>query len=418
MIRRLALGGPFVALLLALSGCAGTGGTAAPRPAADAPGRTERQVMVTLAESPAVAGAELIAELELRFHLRSVLSWPLAALRERCIVFDVLPNRSPIDVAQIADRIAHDPRVRSAQPILIFHTTAAPAPPASNGGDPYSHLQHAATALRLPQAHRVATGKGVRIAVVDTGVDLDHPDLRGRIAAAGNFVDRGEQTFTSDIHGTAVAGVMAAAAGNAVGIAGVAPDAQLLALKACWPEVPGARQALCNSYTLAKAVDFALTSHVQVLNFSLAGPPDPLLGRLLRVALDRGVAVVAAVAAGDPGGGFPASLDGVLAVQGTGPGGSQASPVSPGRRVPLAAPGVDILSTVPRASYDFFTGSSLAAAEVSGIAALLLERRPHLTPAQLAALILETARPGGADAPRTVDACAALAAVTEGLDCS
>ncbi len=330
------------------------------------------------------------------------------------MVFQVPADRAPGDVA---GRLARDPRVRSAQPILTFHTTAGP--PAA-GGDPYAHLQHSAAALRLPQAHRAATGKGVQVAVIDTGVDLDHPDLRGRVTAAGNFVDRGEQTFTSDVHGTAVAGVIAAAAGNEVGIAGVAPDAQLLALKACWPEAPGARQALCNSYTLAKAVDFALTSRAQVLNFSLTGPPDPLLGRLLKSALERGIAVVAAA---DPRGGFPASLDGVLAVMATGPGpgvgpGVREVRPAPARRAHLAAPGVDILSTVPRASYDFFTGSSLAAAEVSGVAALLLERRPRLTPAQIAAAILQTSRPSAPGEAGTVDACAALARVADGVDCS
>ena len=407
MRRRAAAALTALAAVLALLAALACSTAGAPRPAglaADAPQVTERQVMVNLPEGPTALQAQLVAELELRFQLKTVFGWSLGALREHCVVFEVAPGRSP---AEVAERLARDPRVRSAQAIQTFRTTSGPA----GSGDPYAHLQHSAAALRLPQAHRAATGKGVRIAVVDTGIDLDHPDLRGRVAAAGNFVDRGEQTFTTDIHGTAVAGVIAAAAGNDVGIAGVAPDAQLLALKACWPEAPGSRQALCNSYTLAKAVDFALNSRAQVLNFSLAGPPDPLLGRLLRAALDRGIAVVAAAG---PRAAFPASLDGVLAVLATGPGERQATPV----RMPLAAPGVDILSTVPRASYDFFSGSSLAAAQVSGAIALLLERRPRLTPEQINAAILRTARPGAPGEAGTIDACAALAAVDDGVDCS
>ena len=140
----------------------------------------------------------------------------------------------------------------------------------------------------------------MRVAVVDTGVDFDHPDLRGRVVKAQNFVDRvGDRNFTTDVHGTAVAGLIAATAGNGVGIVGVAPEAEIYALKACWQQPPGAREAVCNSYTLAKAVDFAIGQGVQVLNFSLAGPPDPLLGRLIGQALARGIVVVAA----DGGGG-------------------------------------------------------------------------------------------------------------------
>ena len=239
------------------------------------------------------------------------------------------------------------------------------------GGDPYAHLQHGSATLRLEQAHRWATGKGVKIAVVDTGVDFDHPDLRERVKKAQNFVDRGERTFTNDIHGTAVAGLIAATANNDIGIAGVAPQAEIYALKACWEQPPGVRQAVCNSYTLAKAVDFAIVAAgAQVLNFSLAGPDDPLLGKLI----DR------ALAQGDRGGGgrrrhaaqdFPASHKGVIGVLGSDDLKAAPPPCRPGTpRATLAAPGVDILTTMPHGSYDLFSGSSAAAAEVSG------DRRP------------------------------------------
>ena len=257
----------------------------------------------------------------------------------------------------------------------------------------------------------------MRVAVVDTGVDVDHPDLRGRVVGASNFVDGGEQTFTGDIHGTAVAGALAASA-NEVGIVGVAPDAQLLALKACWPESPGARQALCNSYTLAKAVDFALNARAQVLNLSLAGPADPLLTRLLDLALERGITVVAAAPA-DGAPSFPASLAGVVAVRDGGIASSTGAfaPAAKGGAEALAAPAVDILTTVPRASYDYFSGSSVAAAQVSGIAALLLERRPDMKPAEVRRLLLETARAQPADAVGVADACAPLATLAAGASC-
>lgn len=409
-----------LALLLAaglLAACAGApagsphGAAAGPAAGSDSPELSERQLLVTLAPMPPQVLAERTSEIAFAYRLRTVATWSIASLGgEPCIVFEVAGERSPADVAR---RLASDPRVRSAQPIHLFEAHAgAPGAPSGDRNDPYEHLQYAAQVLRLDEAHRRATGKGVRVAVVDTGVDLDHPDLRGRIAKAASFVDRGEQTFTSDIHGTAVAGVLAASAGNEVGIVGVAPEAEILALKACWPRGPGMRQAICNSYTLAKALEAAIAERAQVLNLSLGGPPDPLLARIVRAAIDKGIAVVAAgTADGRPG--FPASVEGVIAVAGSGPDGQIPSPAGGAR---LAAPGVDILSTVPRGAYDFFTGSSLAAAEVSGVAALLLEKNPRLSPAQVKELIAGTARRASAEADppgdppiELVDACAAVA---------
>lgn len=377
-------------LLLLLAGCA-----TAPAPEGVAPGTSPGapQLMVMLAPAPpAILGANTAA-LAQTYRLRTVYSWTLASLGEQCVVFEVTGGRKAEDLAR---RLASDPRVGSVQTIEIFEVLAEPSP----WNDPYAHLQHSAETLHLQQAHRWATGKGVRIAVIDTGVDLDHPDLRGRVVKAQNFVDQGESSFTTDFHGTAVAGVIAAAANNEVGIVGVAPQAQIYALKACWQQPPGARQAVCNSYTLAKAADFAITQGAQVLNFSLAGPPDVLLTRLIKVALERGIVVVAAAPSRPDAKSFPASLQGVIGISGSDPPGPPANY--------LGAPALDILTTVPRGSYDFFSGSSLAAAQASGVAALLLERNPKLTPPELAALFHKTARQA------RIDACAALAGAGAG----
>ncbi len=416
-----------VLVLGGASGCA-SGGAVTARSEGTPPTAAQRQVMVTLAPAPLTLWTLTTRDLASLYDLRVVFAWSLGSIGERCIVYEIRRNGlSPEDVSRHLER---DPRVRSAEPIQTFEVLGD----AGHRGDPYANLQRGAHTIGIDQAHRWATGKGVRVAVIDTGVDLDHPDLRGRIAKANNFVDHGEQSFTSDIHGTAVAGVLAAAEGNDVGIAGTAPEAEIFALKACWPRPAGSRQAICDSYTLAKAIDFAIVEHAQILNFSLAGPPDPLLGRLVKSALDRGIAVVAAMPDGNAPG-FPAALAGVIAVLGSDQDGNLRSqlgylrearePRGPheARDVMLAAPGVDVLTTVPHGSYDFFTGSSLAAAEVSGVAALLLERKPGLTPAQLGALIRKTARPmhppgGEIDAGVSlVDACTALAQVASGVTC-
>jgi len=382
---------------------AAPGGTRFAGDAAAVPPATDQQVMVTYPPAPPAIWAQRTQEIAQNYRLGIVYSWTMASIGEQCVVFQVPKGRSAESVAR---HLSTDPRVGSAQVIATFRTEAA-------AGDPYARLQHSAATLKLDQAHRMATGKGVRVAVVDTGVDFDHPDLQGRVAVAQSFVDRGEKkSFTTDIHGTAVSGLIAATAGNDVGIVGVAPGAEILALKACWQQPPGAREAVCNSYTLVKALDFAITKGAQVINFSLAGPTDPLLGRLIGHALSKGIVVVAADGGG-PGLEFPASEKGVLGILGSDD--TKAPAVVVGRGIAtLAAPSVDIMTTVPNGHYDLLSGSSFAAAQVSGVAALLLERNPKLTPAELAAIIRKTARPLSPAAIGQVDACAAVASLGSG----
>jgi subtilisin family serine protease len=399
-LRDAALAGTLLLVLGCASAPSPNGG---PTPVLPAP--TDRQVMVTYPKALPMIWEQNTQSIAQRYRLTLLYAWTMESLGEQCVVFEVQPGASPHEVVR---RLAADSRVRIAQTVETFRT---------QGSDPYAPLQHGSTTLRLDQAHRWATGKGVKIAVVDTGVDFDHPDLRERVKKAQNFVDRGERSFTNDIHGTAVAGVIAATANNDVGIAGTAPQAEIYALKACWEQPPGARQAVCNSYTLAKAVDYAIARGAQVLNFSLTGPADPLLGELIDHALAKGIVVVAADGGGTPAQDFPASYKGVIGVMGSDDlsGGSPTVPAGHSLAT-LAAPGVDILTTMPHGAYDLFSGSSAAAAEVSGIAALLLEKNPKLTPPEIAAILHKTARPIAADPVAEVDACAAVASVA-GVGC-
>src|SRR5205085_10813719 len=134
----------------------------------------------------------------------------------------------------------------------------------------------------------------------DSGVNASHPDLDGQIKLRRNFVDA--YPDGAEAHGTAVAGIIAAREGNGLGIAGIAPGAKLLALRACWETAgPPAR---CNSFTLGKAINFALMSDARVINMSLGGPRDRLLEALLDAALARGVTLVGAADPAQPDGGF------------------------------------------------------------------------------------------------------------------
>ena len=327
--------------------------------------------------------------------------WPMPALGLDCIV---LLAASREQAAYAVKVLARDPRVESVEPMQLFHARGAPAAVA---GDPLLAAQPATAGWHLAELHRLASGRGVVVAVIDSGVAAGHPDLRGQLATARDFVT--DEVGAVEAHGTEVAGIIAARAGNGLGIAGIAPQARVLALRACWQQADGG--AACSSFTLAKALQFAIDHRADVINLSLSGPPDPLLARLLDVAVARGAVVVAAIDPGQRQGGFPASWPGVLAVTG-----------DPSVRQPAAAlmaPARGIPTTLADGGWGLVDGDSFAAAQVSGLVALLRQLAPRATPARLhAALRSEGSVPLAPERPRSIDACAAVQRVGAACACN
>ena len=301
-------------------------------------------------------------ELAARFKLRIVGSWPMPLLGVDCFVMEAPESAT---IGGLVDQMSQDARVESVQTMNLFHTLSR--------DDPLYPLQPTRNLWHLDELHQIATGKNVRVAAIDTGVELDHPDLRDRVVIARNFVD--SRNAVAETHGTAVAGIIAAGADNGVGIVGVAPDAALLALRACWEMPADEHSAVCSSFTLAKALQFALDRDANVINLSLAGPRDQLLGRLLDLAKARRVVVVAAADPHLADGGFPASFPGVLAVAA-----DDAQDSSAGT---LLAPGRHIPTTLPGHRWGLVGGSSFAAAQVSGLVALLFDIAPNQKPQQI-----------------------------------
>lgn len=408
------------ALLLWLAGCAGLPPPAAVRavPAVPAVAEDSARYIVLAVDNPVEAisrragsslgaytvppryvvgsrAAAMVAELKRDYELNEAAAWPIDALGLHCIVVELQPGRSR-DAA--LEALRRDTRVRLAQPLHEFelHGRTSGAEPQYN--DPYASLQRGFVETGAAQAHRVSVGRGVRIAVVDSGIDAQHPDLRGRLAAVNDYAPvQGERV---GVHGTQVAGVIAAVANNALGIVGIAPQAQLSLYRACWHGSDGIGR--CNSLTLAKALAAVIQSDAQVVNLSLGGPSDPLLEQLLDVLLKQGRLVVAAVPPDGQRRGFPTAAEGVLAVKASGmPAG--------GERV-LAAPGHDILTLRPGGGYDFASGASLAAAHVSGIVALLLAASPQLDTAQVLDLLRSGSRAAVGE-PAQVSAIGALEAL-------
>lgn len=326
------------------------------------------------------------------YQLELIEDWAMPVLNIDCYRMRLRAGQS---AAPVLEALARDRRIEWAQVIQDFA--------AQGGSDPLYRTQPAAGPWQLEEVRKAATGRKVTVAVVDSGIESNHPDLAGQVALEENFVDG--QKYVAELHGTAVAGVIAAKAGNGVGIEGVAPDARLLALRACW-QASGATR--CNSFTLAKAMNFALANGAQVINLSLSGPQDRLLQQLVEAAQVRGIRVVGAVDPARADGGFPANVPGVFAVA------SDGAPARAGMHA-LLAPGRDIPTTMPGGRWGMVAGSSYAAAHISGMLALLEELKPQLPAARLRDGIVSNE--GGA--PLTgVDLCATIIRISGKCTCA
>ena len=329
------------------------------------------------------------------YALREVANWPIRSLAVHCVVYEV-PDDRPI--GPILSALSKDPEVSLAQPLQQFHTLTQSEPAPYN--DPLYDLQTNLTTLGIATAHERSQGSGVRVALIDTGVDTNHPDLHDRIAGSHSFVPRNAASAGSYRHGTAMAGLIAAAANNRIGIVGIAPLARIEVFAACWQLQPDSDEAACNTFTLAQALSAVLDAGIPLVNLSIAGPADPLLSALIAVGVKHGVIFVGAGVSDSSA--FPTGITGVIGV------GSAEREL--GRPI-LTAPAVHVLTLRPLGQYDFESGSSVAAAEVTGVIALLLAADRHLTPGAVETLLKETA--GSVDAPPAsmVNVNAALARI-------
>ncbi|MGH8613090.1 MAG: S8 family peptidase [Gammaproteobacteria bacterium] len=332
------------------------------------------------------------------YRLYQVAAWPIRALGVHCVAYEIASDQS---IERVLESVSRDKRVDSVQRMQRFRVLS----------DPYFRLQTALQSMHVEAAQRWATGRNVTVAIIDTGADFNHPDLRGQITERQDFVEDDPAAFVNDIHGTAVAGVIAALADNGQGIVGIAPDAKLMALKACWPEKPASLEAVCDSLTLAKALDAAVRLKPAILNLSLTGPFDSLLARLINKAIEQHIIIVVADAKQtDLASGFPASMANVVPVRLAH---EQRSTKPATRPTWIVAPGSEVLTTFPQGTYNFISGSSFAAAHVSGVIALLLELQPNLSAAHVIEILQAPARRPdqipGIQVSGVVNACAAIA---------
>ena len=276
--------------------------------------------------------------------------------------------------------------VLAAQPNYLYQLQEQPVPQQSEAtadtkGD---HWQYALAKLRLPQAHELARGEQVLIAVIDSGVDTTHPELEGMVVDSFDALDSNEKPHP---HGTAIAGAIVAHSR----LMGAAPEARILAARAFSAK---ARTAEATTYSINRGIDWAMSRGARIINMSFSGPRDPSIEQRLLQARKQGIVLIAA--AGNGGSkapdAYPAAYPNVIAVTATDADDHLFLGANRGRYIAVAAPGVELLLPAPEATYQVATGTSFAAAEVSGIVALMLERKPDLGHDGVRKTLIATAR--------------------------
>jgi subtilisin family serine protease len=364
----------------------GSGPQALRRGSSGVPPADERRYVPdeVVAELATTTTTQQTFALERRYRLRRVQSTAFPLGGTTLVRWRITDRRS---VPVVVRALESDASVLSAQPNYRFalQDEARSTSAATREGDP---AQYILDKMHLPQAHELAKGNKVLVAVIDSGIDATHPDLAGDIAGTFDAVGTG---LKAHAHGTAIAGAIAAHGR----LMGAAPAAQILAVRAfSGDDSPDGG----TTFAILSGLSWAVTHGARIINMSFAGPEDPGIGRGLAAAHDKGVILVAA--AGNKGAKspplYPAADPNVIAVTATDAGDHLPAFANRGRYVAVAAPGVDLMLLAPNGSLQFSSGTSFSAAYVTGTAALMLERKPELGPDTLRQALAETAHHLGA----------------------
>ena len=334
-----------------------------------------RRLATTLGLTPVTSARIGLLDADLRlFRLRPGASVPVTirALRGQKLVAEAEPN--------FAYELQDDPKAAAGNAVAP-PVGAEPLEP-----DKAAPVQYAVTALHLEEAHRASDGENVRVAIIDSGIDDTNPELKDAIVARFDAIGG---TFVPQAHGTAMAGAIVAHQT----LVGVAPKARLIAIRAF---AGTASRGTGSGFNVLRGLDFAADHAARVINMSFAGPRDLLVGQALAAARKRGIVAIAAAGNAGPAAQplYPGAEDG--SHRGDGDGRGTARPFAQANRgayVAIAAPGVDVIAPGLGGAVQMSTGTSIACAEASGVAALVLARQPAATPDALRKILTGTARP-------------------------
>jgi subtilisin family serine protease len=269
-----------------------------------------------------------------------------------------------VTVRQTLQRLALYRGIGAAQPNWLYRFGQAQAAPPDTGA------QYVVGKLHLIEAHRISNGDDVTIALIDSRVDVAHPDLAGVVAEEYDAVGGSSAPHP---HGTAMAGAIAAHAK----LIGVAPKVRLLAIRAF---AGAGDSAQGTTFSILKSLDWAAGRDARIVNMSFAGPADAMLRDMIRKAHARGMVKIAAVGKAGPRSPplYPAADREVIGVTATDADDHLLPQANRGPQVAVAAPGVYILAVAPGGQYEMTSGTSVATAHVTGVAALLLARDTKL----------------------------------------
>jgi subtilisin family serine protease len=356
------------------------------------------QLVAEIDSSLSVAQAD---ELARRHRLVRIGSQNFPLLGGTIGLFRITDRRT---VETASRELAADASVRSVQPNFRYVLEDQKA--ALSEGDP---AQYAIAKLRLPQAHTLAHGANVTVAVIDSAIDAKHPELADAIADSFDALGSREGAH---VHGTGIAGAIVSHAR----LMGSAPAARILAIRA-FGAAPGGAES--TSFVILKGLDYAAAHGAQIVNMSFAGPKDPLIERGIAATAAKGIVMVAASGNAGPKSPplYPAANTNVIAVSATDARDRLFAASNRGGHIAISAPGVDIFLPAPDEKYQMTSGTSVSAAYISGLAALMLERNPALKPDEVRAILMKTARdlgfPGRDDlfGAGEADAFAAVSAV-------
>jgi len=340
-----------------------------------------------------------------RYNLTRLESQNLPLIGTTIYRWRILGRRS---VPSMIGRVGTDGIVASVQPNFIF--TVQQQSTGTTVGTEADEAQYALASLNIEQAHQIATGKSIVIAIIDSKIDISHPDLTGAVLQG---YDALSPAGDAQLHGTEMAGAIAAHGK----LTGVAPGAELLAVRA-FDDTPGESKG--TSGAIYKSLQWAVDNHARIINMSFVGPQDPTLHRLVEAAYRKDIVLIAAAGNAGPKSPplYPAADPDVIAVTAINSQNGLFRMANRGSYIAVAAPGVEILALAPGGAYETTTGTSVAAAHVSGVVALLLQRNPSLKPAEIRTILMSTAHPLGEKGPNPefgaglVDAYRAVSAVT------
>ena len=324
---------------------------------------------------PATVSAQVLDEIAARLNMTRIETANLR-LTGRTLHVWRIDDGTPV-MNKMRTACLTEPLIAGAQPNYLYAL-------AQDQQETVNPDQYAPQKLKLPDAHRLATGNRVLVAIIDSGVDASHPDLADAIVA--NYDATNDDT-TPHSHGTGMAGAIAARRT----VLSSAPRVGLLTVRAFSTKAASAEGT---TFNIIKGLDWAAEQGARVINLSFAGPPDPRLRDALAKAAKRNIVLVGAAGNAGPRSPplYPGADPSVIAVTATDADDGLFPAANRGSYIALAAPGVDILVPAPEGIYQFTTGTSVAAAEVSGVVALLIERNPSLTPAEVRRILIRTAK--------------------------